>query len=318
MTAALLKARNALHAGRTIVGHWHGSGCPLLAETVTATSDYDVLVVDCQHGIIDAPAAMAVMASVRNASPFVRLRDTSAAHIHHALDAGAMGLIAPLINTADDARAFVCEAMCGARARADSRAFRAARSPARASHRARLARVLARRYPPLGSRSFGPVRASLLGLGGPGGYFASANESVLCWAMIETAAALHNVEQIAAVPGVHGVFIGPNDLSLSLGVPPSSNPQDPAVLQSEMTRSARAATARMLAPRARATRCATACTAMLWALAAASAARPTARPPYRALCATARHCQNSCGRAQREQEGRHLLRRRRLRAAHGG
>ncbi|KAG8462755.1 hypothetical protein KFE25_004731 [Diacronema lutheri] len=198
MTAALLKARNALHAGRTIVGHWHGSGCPLLAETVTATSDYDVLVVDCQHGIIDAPAAMAVMASVRNASPFVRLRDTSAAHIHHALDAGAMGLIAPLINTADDARAFVCEAM----------------------------------YPPLGSRSFGPVRASLLGLGGPGGYFASANESVLCWAMIETAAALHNVEQIAAVPGVHGVFIGPNDLSLSLGVPPSSNPQDPAVLQS--------------------------------------------------------------------------------------
>lgn len=111
MTSSLLKARHALQAGRTIVGHWHGSGSALLAETVDATSDYDVLVIDCQHGLIDAPGAMAVMASVRNATPFIRLRDTTASHIHHALDAGAMGLIAPLINTADDARAFVREAM---------------------------------------------------------------------------------------------------------------------------------------------------------------------------------------------------------------
>lgn len=111
MNANLLKARHALQAGRTIVGHWHGSGNALLAETVDATCGYDVVVVDCQHGLIDAALAMSVMASVRNASPFIRLRDTTASHIHHALDAGAIGLIAPLINTPDDARAFVREAM---------------------------------------------------------------------------------------------------------------------------------------------------------------------------------------------------------------
>ncbi|KAJ1635926.1 Pyruvate/Phosphoenolpyruvate kinase-like domain-containing protein [Pavlovales sp. CCMP2436] len=191
---ALLKARNALQSGRTLVGHWAGCGNPLMAETVSATCDYDVFVVDCQHGILDASDAMAVLASVRNATPFIRLRDVSPSHIHHSLDAGALGLIAPLINSAEDARAFVEESM----------------------------------YPPLGRRSFGPARASLLSPN----YFQEANGLVMCWAMIETAAALKNVKEIAAVEGIDGLFIGPNDLSLSLGVGPSSSPNDPRVIAS--------------------------------------------------------------------------------------
>lgn len=100
--------------------------------------------------------------------------------------------------------------------------------------RAHAARALPpsarRRYPPVGSRSFGPVRASLLAPGG--GYCAEANAAVGCWAMIETAAALSCAGEIAAVEGVEGLFIGPNDLSLALGVPPSSSPTDPRVLAS--------------------------------------------------------------------------------------
>jgi hypothetical protein len=101
-------------------------------------------------------------------------------------------VIAPLINSAADAAALVREA----------------------------------RYPPLGTRSFGPIRAGLLAPD----YFKIANAHVLCWAMIETAAALEQVEAIAAVDGLDGLFIGPNDLSLALGVEPSSAPTDPKVV----------------------------------------------------------------------------------------
>lgn len=192
MLSAVSKSRQALAAGRTIVGHWHCSGCPLLAETVSSSADYDVVVVDMQHGIIDATAAMAVLASVRSAAPFVRLRDLAPSHIHHCLDAGALGLIAPLINSVSDAEAFVRES----------------------------------RYPPDGTRSFGPVRAGLLAAD----YFGQADTTIMRWAMIETKPALDNAKAIAAVDGIDGLFIGPNDLSLALGVGPTSAPTDPCVV----------------------------------------------------------------------------------------
>mmetsp|Transcript_19567 Transcript_19567/g.65733 ORF Transcript_19567/g.65733 Transcript_19567/m.65733 type:complete len:268 (-) Transcript_19567:2053-2856(-) len=191
--SALTRARQLLAGHETLIGHWHCSGSALLAETITAGADYDVLVVDMQHGLIEPACAASVMASTRGAAPFVRLKDCSPAHIHHCLDAGAMGIIAPLINTADDARAMVRES----------------------------------RSPPLGTRSFGPVRAGLLSPN----YFEEADAAVMRWAMIETAPALANAAEIAAVEGVDGLFIGPNDLSLALGVPPSSAPTDPRVVE---------------------------------------------------------------------------------------
>mmetsp|Transcript_19566 Transcript_19566/g.65724 ORF Transcript_19566/g.65724 Transcript_19566/m.65724 type:complete len:301 (-) Transcript_19566:2053-2955(-) len=198
--SALTRARQLLAGHETLIGHWHCSGSALLAETITAGADYDVLVVDMQHGLIEPACAASVMASTRGAAPFVRLKDCSPAHIHHCLDAGAMGIIAPLINTADDARAMVRES----------------------------------RSPPLGTRSFGPVRAGLLSPN----YFEEADAAVMRWAMIETAPALANAAEIAAVEGVDGLFIGPNDLSLALGVPPSSAPTDPRVVEGAWLRGA--------------------------------------------------------------------------------
>jgi 4-hydroxy-2-oxoheptanedioate aldolase len=104
-----------------------------------------------------------------------------------ALDAGAYGIICPMISTVADATRFVS----------------------------------ACRYPPSGERSFGPARGLLYG--GPD-YFAHANQEIVTLAMIETAEGLANIEEILEVDGLDGIFIGPNDLSLALGEAPSSDP----------------------------------------------------------------------------------------------
>lgn len=193
MASILTKSKQSLQDGKCLVAHWHSSGCPMLAERVTATNDYDVLIVDCQHGPIDVACAAAIMASTRGASPWVRLRDFTPAHIGHLIDAGALGIIAPLIETVDDARELVRASM----------------------------------YPPQGTRSFGPFRAELLAPD----YFARANDSIMRWAMIETASAFEARAEIAAVPGIDGLFIGPSDLALALGVsPPSGTPTDARVV----------------------------------------------------------------------------------------
>ena len=83
------------------------------------------------------------------------------------------------------------------------------------------------RYPPAGYRSFGPIRASLRW--GPD-YFAHANANVLAIAMIETAQALANVEEIAATPGLDGLYVGPYDLSISLGLAKPADFGDPVLL----------------------------------------------------------------------------------------
>jgi len=110
--------------------------------------------------------------------------------IGRALDAGALGVVIPMIQSAADARRAVDACL----------------------------------YPPTGSRSFGPVRVGLRD--GPG-YFAKANERVAVIPMIETAQALAEVEEIAATPGVDALFVGPFDLSIALGLPPGDNDGNP-------------------------------------------------------------------------------------------
>jgi 4-hydroxy-2-oxoheptanedioate aldolase len=82
------------------------------------------------------------------------------------------------------------------------------------------------RYPPLGERSFGPFRAAQYGAD----YWQKANEEILLFAMIETRQAVNNLEEILSVKGVSGVYVGPSDLSLSLGKPPTLDPSDKEVL----------------------------------------------------------------------------------------
>lgn len=172
------------------VAGWLMLNQPLAAEAV-ARAGFDAVVIDMQHGLSRDGDLVGLLQAIGQtpATPLVRVSANEAAVIGHALDAGAAGVIVPLVSTPDEA--------------------------ARA--------VAACRYPPRGARSFGPVRASLLaqsegGYAGGASYTEHANAHVICLVMIETAEGLANVDAICATPGLDGVFIGPADLGLALGL----------------------------------------------------------------------------------------------------
>jgi 4-hydroxy-2-oxoheptanedioate aldolase len=177
--------------GEVAWGAWLAIPSSLSAEAI-ARSGYDYVCVDLQHGLIDYPdaAEMLLAISGTGATPFVRVPDNDFSAINRALDAGALGIIIPMIHSSDDAHR--CVSAC--------------------------------RYPPDGKRSYGPVRASMSA--GPN-YFQRANELIACVPMIETRQALEEIESILAVPGVDAVYIGPNDLSLSLGLGPGADNPGP-------------------------------------------------------------------------------------------
>jgi 4-hydroxy-2-oxoheptanedioate aldolase len=148
------------------------------AETLAAAG-FDIVACDAQHGAItlhDLPDFVRAV-ELHGAAAFVRIPWTAPEDVMRAVDAGVAGLIVPMIETAEQARAAASAA----------------------------------RYPPLGNRSFGPVRPHLRSTD-------AANDRVHVFPMIETAAALAAVEEIAAVEGVDGLFVGPVDLGLSLGL----------------------------------------------------------------------------------------------------
>jgi len=111
------------------------------------------------------------------------------------LDAGAYGVICPMVNTEAEARALVQYA----------------------------------KYPPRGTRSNGPIRAGLYGEGG--NYQQTANDEILVIPMIETQQALDNLEAILDVPGIDGIYVGPSDLGLSLGMAPKLDREEPEILK---------------------------------------------------------------------------------------
>lgn len=183
MTTNELKRRWA--AGETALGISCRLGSPFLAE-VLALSGFHFLYLDWQHGLTSYDTLVGMLQAMARtgATPLVRVPSNDAALIGHALDAGAEGIIVPLVDTADDARRAV--AAC--------------------------------KYPPEGGRSFGPIRAHY----SLGSDTATANREVVCLVMIETRAGVDNVEAICAVDGVDGCYIGPNDLANSLGLPTSA------------------------------------------------------------------------------------------------
>jgi len=179
-------------AGEAALGAWLAMPSTVSAELM-ARLGFDWLTIDLQHGLIDF-ARMVEMLQAIGTTPtttIVRVPLAESSWIGRVLDAGAQGVIAPLIDTADEARAV----------------------------------VEACRYPPRGRRSYGPFRAAILA---GGSYTPSADEEVVCLVMIETRAGLDNLEAILDVPGIDGVFVGPNDLSLALGLPPAADHDVPS------------------------------------------------------------------------------------------
>jgi 4-hydroxy-2-oxoheptanedioate aldolase len=172
-----------LRAGETVHTGWCGLGVPLVAELV-ARAGFPAVTLDQQHGLYSMDTTAAGIAAVRlgGAAPIVRVPLGDFAVVSRVLDFGAEGVIAPMINTPEDARMFAAAA----------------------------------KYPPLGERSSGPLRALLLSDMELGDYVAQANDNVVTFAMIETRKALSNLDAILATPGIDAVFVGPSDLSLAL------------------------------------------------------------------------------------------------------
>ncbi len=185
-----LRAR--FDAGEAAFGMWAGIPTSLTAE-LAAASGYDYVCVDLQHGLSDESTMVAMFQATQagGSVPLARLAWTEPWLIMRALDLGAAGVILPLIDNAAEATKAV--ESC--------------------------------RYPPVGKRSYGPVRAELvMGSAAPDVLGGDA----LCIAMIETREGLENLEEIAATPGLDGLYIGPSDLSIALGLAPGAVVSDPS------------------------------------------------------------------------------------------
>ncbi len=198
MTAFDLARR--LRAGETVFSAWCNLGSSVVAETIVREG-YVCGVFDAQHGLWDLNAVVTGIVALHNAAstPAVRVPLNDFAFVSRALDMGAEAIIAPMINSADDARKFVSAA----------------------------------KYPPLGERSWGPQRAMILqGKTVAVDYLREANDGTLTLAMIETKAALANVDAIAATPGIDALFIGPYDLSTALSDGKAQNIDAPEVERS--------------------------------------------------------------------------------------
>jgi 4-hydroxy-2-oxoheptanedioate aldolase len=182
----------ALASGRPMWGGWI-TGPTAIGPEEFARAGYDYVGFDAQHGYIDDADIAIMLRRLEHVSigTAVRLPNADAAPIGRVLDAGADAIIVAMIESADQA----------------------------------AAAVAATRYPPAGARSFGPLRASL------GVDTAALEARVSVFAMIETAAALADVDAICAVPGLAGIYVGPADLAISMGVDVTKAHADPGVLR---------------------------------------------------------------------------------------
>jgi 2-keto-3-deoxy-L-rhamnonate aldolase RhmA len=179
--------RKRLAGGQTISAFWLALGSLALCELAIRAGP-DAVVIDMQHGLWDRMSLEAVLGLIPpDIAALVRVEENSARCIGQALDAGAEGILVPLVDTAEQARAAVA----------------------------------ASRYPPLGGRSGGGIRP----LGNFVDYVEAANRDIILGVMIETSDGVGNAKTIAATAGVDLVFIGSGDLALSLGTFPNPDPR---------------------------------------------------------------------------------------------
>lgn len=187
------EVRTRWAAGEAAICGWLSLGSSYAAEIV-GWSGADCVTADLQHGMADVQAMIGMLQAISAtpATPFVRVPSLDPPLLMKALDAGAYGVICPMVDSAAQARTLVA----------------------------------ATTYPPRGLRSFGPARGLLYG---GSDYFTYADDTIVRLAMIETAAGLADVEAICAVDGLDGIFVGPNDLGLALDKGVSGDPTDPMV-----------------------------------------------------------------------------------------
>jgi 4-hydroxy-2-oxoheptanedioate aldolase len=193
MRANLL--REIWKQGGAAVNGWLAIPNGFCAETM-AHQGWDSLTIDLQHGVVDYAAMVTMLQAISTTPtvPLVRVPWLEPGILMKTLDAGAYGVICPMVNTREQAQKLVAW-----------------------TH-----------YAPQGTRSFGPVRALLYG---GADYPQHANETIVTFAMIETAQALDNLDAILSVQGLDAIYIGPSDLSLALGCKPAFDDVEPKVAQ---------------------------------------------------------------------------------------
>ncbi len=189
------KLRDLWQSEQTAINAWLTIPSAWTAEIMSQVG-FDLLTIDMQHGLADYQTTVSmlqVLNSTRTPT-IVRVPWNEPALIMRMMDAGADGIIAPMINNPAEAQAFVG----------------------------------AMRYPPLGYRSYGPIRSNMLH---GSTYYQQANDNIFAIAMIETQEAVDNLEAILATEGLDGVYIGPADLSISLGLEDLANYQNPKLIE---------------------------------------------------------------------------------------
>jgi 4-hydroxy-2-oxoheptanedioate aldolase len=186
---------HAWRAGGFTVNGWLHLPSSFSAE-VMAHQGWDSLTIDLQHGMLDYAAAIPMLQAISTTAtvPLARVPWNDPAIIMKLLDAGAYGIICPMVNTRADAETFV--GAC--------------------------------RYPPRGYRSFGPTRATFYA---GHDYAQFADDQVITMAMIETVEAVRNLEAILSVPGLDAIYIGPADLSQTFGGTERSDLTEPKLVE---------------------------------------------------------------------------------------
>lgn len=190
------KLKQQWDEGRAAINGWLSIGNPFTAE-IMAAQGYDSVTIDAQHGALDYTAVLPMLQAMRasGVTPMVRVPWREPGAIMKALDAGAQGIICPMVNSAEEAAEFLSYM----------------------------------RYPPHGQRSFGPTRATFA----YGSYGVAANDQVLALAMIETQRGMDNLDAIAATPGLDGIYVGPADLTLGTQhgrLPPAFDREEPEMI----------------------------------------------------------------------------------------
>ena len=186
------KIKEQMRRGEPSIGSWMSMAHPSIAE-ILALAGYDWIVIETEHTAIDVSEVLRLIIAIeqRGSVPLVRLAWNDPIQAKAVLDSGAAGVLVPMVNTKADAELAVSMT----------------------------------KYPPLGSRGVGLARAQGYGINFDA-YVTNANADTLLLVQIEHREAVENIEQILSVTGIDGVFIGPYDLSLSLGIPGRLNHPD--------------------------------------------------------------------------------------------
>ena len=190
------KLKQIWQSGGAVVNGWLAIPNGFSAETM-AQAGWDSVTVDLQHGVQDYMSMVQCFQAMQShpVLPMVRVPWNEPGIVGKVLDAGAYGVICPMVNSVEEARNFV--SYC--------------------------------RYPPAGARSNGPIRAGIYGVST--GYQKTANDEILCIPMIETQQAVNSLEAILDVPGIDAVYIGPSDLGFSYGLIPILDRDEPQILE---------------------------------------------------------------------------------------